>query len=69
MRLGQFISIRNFFVSFGKSEVSFCHARIIMELVSVHNNILQVVWLLNNFCEDCLEILKTKKMSRKEKKK
>ena len=30
------------------------------ESVSVYNNILQVIWLLNNLCEDCLEILNRK---------
>ena len=39
-----------------------------MELVSVCNNILQVILLVNNMCEDCLEILKREKMPGKGKK-
>ena len=39
-----------------------------MELVSVYNNILQVILLLNNLCKDCLEILGKEKCLEKRKK-
>ena len=36
-----------------------------MELASFYNNVLQVIWILNNLRENCLEIFTKKKDARK----
>ena len=40
-----------------------------VELFRAYNNILQVIRLLNNLCEDCLKIVKREKMPGQKKKK
>ena len=50
-------------------KVNYRYLRILVKLVSVYNNILQVIWWLNNLFEDFLEILKRKKSQSKREKK
>ena len=57
--------MQTFLVSFGNSGVNYRYVRIVVEFVNVYNNVLQVIWLLNNLYKDCkmqrnVEILATR---------